>query len=211
MTNILSAEIAGPHWWLSIHNNNINIKDPKDMKLQAFFLLKILPTYFPCEVCRSHYKDNLNKLPIFLDFSNTPIRALQWTIMLHNIVNNMLKKPMFPVELAFNTYTHNLPESSLFSSVWFILHNVAKESNRDFKIMLYGVAPKIMGSARFRATLLETLKKLNYPYNINGNMLLEWSLKLRNEHAKLMGISQINVKQSVQKFTESCSSCKLQK
>ena len=63
--------------------------------------LKIL---IPCPICKEHYNTHMEKYPIspHLDNRNDLFR---WTVLLHNEVNKLLKKPPFTETQAIQYYT----------------------------------------------------------------------------------------------------------
>jgi hypothetical protein len=63
--------------------------------------LKIL---IPCPICKEHYNTHIEKYPIspHLDNRNDLFR---WTVLLHNEVNKILKKPPFTETQAIQYYT----------------------------------------------------------------------------------------------------------
>jgi len=97
--------VWGPIFWHSIHivalgyPKNPSYTDKKCAKDYYESLAYLLP----CSVCREHYKEHLTKNPItpFLD-SRTDL--LKWTIMIHNKVNTVLKKPEWTLSEVLSYY-----------------------------------------------------------------------------------------------------------
>jgi hypothetical protein len=86
--------VWGPFFWHTIHIVALGYsKNPSyTEKKCAKDFYESLAYLLPCNVCRDHYKEHLVKNPIapYLDSRND---LLKWTIMIHNEVNKMLKKP----------------------------------------------------------------------------------------------------------------------
>jgi len=86
----------GPPSWKFIHsvaNNYANRDFPMDPEVKQhyknfFYGLRYI---LPCRYCRKSYKEFIQKLPIdeFLNYPNGP---LYWTYLIHNMVNNKLRK-----------------------------------------------------------------------------------------------------------------------
>lgn len=90
----MKPEIWGSHMWKSIHyialdySNTPTDEEKTDYKLFFMNLYKVLP----CYECSKHLKEIVSKHPItdnILENSNT---LFNWTVDIHNIVNEKLNK-----------------------------------------------------------------------------------------------------------------------
>ncbi len=91
----LPPNVWGPFFWHTIHITAIGYpKDPSyGHKHAAKEFFESLQFLIPCQVCREHYKKNLQLLPVgpHLDRREDLFR---WTVNLHNDVNKVLGKPI---------------------------------------------------------------------------------------------------------------------
>lgn len=89
----LNPNFWGPDLWRSIHSVAYGFPDnPSDEeKAEAKKFIYSLPDILPCKECQTHFKDNLKKLPPEVD---SKIDFFNWTIDIHNIVNQQLGKPI---------------------------------------------------------------------------------------------------------------------
>ncbi len=97
--------VWGPFFWHTIHIVALGYpKSPSyTEKKCAKDFYESLAFLLPCTVCRDHYQEHIKQNPItpFLDTRND---LLKWTIMIHNKVNKMLKKPEWTEEEILRYY-----------------------------------------------------------------------------------------------------------
>jgi FAD-linked sulfhydryl oxidase len=86
--------VWGPFFWHTIHIVALGYsKNPSyTEKKCAKDFYESLAFLLPCGICREHYSEHLKANPI-TPFLDTRADLLKWTIMIHNSVNKMLKKP----------------------------------------------------------------------------------------------------------------------
>lgn len=91
----------GPYVWAAIHLICMGAPDvlssADQLHYKTFF--NNLANVIPCDVCRTHLKDNLEKLPID-PYLATKNELVKWSIDLHNLVNSQLGKPIVSFEAA---------------------------------------------------------------------------------------------------------------
>ena len=97
----MKPELWGPFIWHLIHNiafllpSNEYFINYKQYYINFFYSLKEV---IPCPICRNHYNSLIN--------NNSPMKCsdkqslIQWTIDIHNNVNNRLGKKQFTSEEA---------------------------------------------------------------------------------------------------------------
>ena len=82
----MEPKIWGNHAWLFLHTITLHYPDnPTEFdkeKYKKFF--ESLSHVIPCDICKSHYKQNIKKYPIQLESKETLTR---WLHKIHNIVN----------------------------------------------------------------------------------------------------------------------------
>jgi hypothetical protein len=90
----LPPTVWGPFFWHTIHIVALGYpKNPNyTEKRSAKEFYEALAFLIPCAVCREHYNEHLKKNPI-TPFLDNRADLLKWTVMIHNEVNKMLKKP----------------------------------------------------------------------------------------------------------------------
>lgn len=90
----LPPTVWGPFFWHTIHIVALGYpKNPNyTEKRAAKEFYEALAFLIPCSVCREHYKEHLKNNPIST-FLDTRADLFKWTVMVHNQVNKMLKKP----------------------------------------------------------------------------------------------------------------------
>lgn len=86
--------VWGPFFWHTMHIVALGYPTQPSYtdKRSAKEFYEALAFLLPCSVCKEHYGKYLHQNPIstFLDSRDD---LLKWTIMIHNEVNKMLKKP----------------------------------------------------------------------------------------------------------------------
>lgn len=92
----------GPHGWKFLHYVSLGypINPTKEQKenFKNFFIL--LKYTLPCSVCRTHFAENYDKLPLTDEILSDREKFIKWVIDLHNIVNEMKNKPIVKYEIA---------------------------------------------------------------------------------------------------------------
>lgn len=92
----------GPHVWAAIHI--ICLGAPEVFQgndhLSYFKFFDSLPYVLPCEKCREHLKQHMEKNPIDAALSGGRSTLFSWSVKLHNAVNRSLNKPEMSVEDA---------------------------------------------------------------------------------------------------------------
>lgn len=78
----IDRETLGHSTWYLLHEI---AKQPSNPYFQPF--MEALSHVYPCEVCRTHLKENLVRFPVYQD----PISMCKF----HNEVNLQLAKPLF--------------------------------------------------------------------------------------------------------------------
>lgn len=95
----VSPGIWGPSAWALIHLLPLSEPDQfTPTHYQAFFdsLIHVLP----CEACRKHLQENLAQLPTITTLT-TKKQLFDWTVQLHNKVNQLTNKPIWTTAQAY--------------------------------------------------------------------------------------------------------------
>lgn len=110
----LGPDVWGPHAWKFLHFVSLGYPDyptnEDKHKYKSFFLL--LQNVLPCSVCREHYKENYDKLPLTDNILSSRDNLIKWVIDLHNIVNKMKNKPVIDHQTAINLITNNFENNN---------------------------------------------------------------------------------------------------
>lgn len=101
----MEPNIWGSHAWLFLHTITLNYPDSPTKfdkeHYQNFF--ENLSHVIPCDVCRSHYKQNIRKYPIQLDSKESLAR---WLHKIHNLVNVKNGKDVFSYDDFIKKYSN---------------------------------------------------------------------------------------------------------
>ena len=102
MSNIVGPDIWGPVIWHALHYITLGYPDnPTDddkEKYKQFFTL--LSDTIPCSICANHFSENLKKMPLDDNSLKNKESLVKWLIDVHNVVNEMNKKPIVKYEDA---------------------------------------------------------------------------------------------------------------
>ena len=92
----------GKHGWKFIHYVALGYPDqPTDIDKQHYknFITNI-QNVLPCKMCREHFVKHLENMPVNSLVLKDRDSILNWTIELHNKVNEVSNKPPVPLEVA---------------------------------------------------------------------------------------------------------------
>lgn len=95
----LTPEYWGPYVWASIHLICLGAPETLDAAQQQAYrnFFQQLPYVIPCSTCAQHLQENLAKVSIENSLAGRD-DLFAWSVRLHNLVNQQLKKPT--LELA---------------------------------------------------------------------------------------------------------------
>ncbi len=99
----------GPHVWAAIHLICLGAPERFSSGDSAAYRLffENLANVLPCEVCRTHLRQNLTEVPLDTALTSGRDALFTWSVKLNNKVNEMLGKPVVRVEDAF-AYWHSI-------------------------------------------------------------------------------------------------------
>ena len=109
----LKPKVWGPSFWKMIHFITIGYPknpSPKEKKCMLDFLYS-LKCLIPCDKCREHYSENLEKNPPPIENRE---ELINWGHELHNVVNQQLDKLSLTKDKFKSTY--NLGENLSYKS-----------------------------------------------------------------------------------------------
>ena len=97
----------GEHLWAYIHTLCIVYGLAKDVEQQSQKVIKILyniPSIMPCEFCADHLRKLMKDYPP--DNCLKAMELFQWSVELHNKVNQFLGKKLFSIDEALHKWTN---------------------------------------------------------------------------------------------------------
>ena len=100
----MDPNIWGSHAWLFLHTVTLNYPDePTRFDKENYkHFFENLGHVIPCEVCKSHYKQNIRKYPIQLDSKES---LTKWLHHIHNLVNIKNGKDEFKYDDLIKKYS----------------------------------------------------------------------------------------------------------
>ena len=124
-----NREIWGPKAWHLLHSFSINnnFKIPQN-KIHNYYIFYTSFYYIlPCMICSEHYSDILYDLYPLEEDKITRIYLKKWVFNAHNIVNGILKKPIFP----YKTFIENSKNPINHNDIFFIIDTIYKHFEYD--------------------------------------------------------------------------------
>tara|TARA_Y100000748_G_scaffold193088_1_gene161698 strand:+ start:14655 stop:15086 length:432 start_codon:yes stop_codon:yes gene_type:complete len=110
----------GPHTWAFLHA--IADGAPENPTPEEFLaysaVFDAIPTILPCQKCRQHAKERLDKTPISY-MNGSDLRRSLWEF--HNDVNVSLKKPIKPFDCCVNKEYLKPKTNKMFIIVLFVI------------------------------------------------------------------------------------------
>ena len=115
----MKPDIWGPFMWYIIHfialDYNSNPSDEDKKQYKQFF--ENLHFVLPCYTCGLKYIEHLQILPLTDTVLQNNKELFNWTVKLHNIVNEQLHKKKWTIDKARKFYTNenNFTHNSYFN------------------------------------------------------------------------------------------------
>lgn len=102
----ISPNIWGPSTWTFIHLIVLSEKEPFDTTRLRYYqeLFKQLTYLLPCEKCRMHLTENIDKLPNIITLKSKR-ELFDWTTQLHNLVNKITNKQEWSLDMSYNHWS----------------------------------------------------------------------------------------------------------
>lgn len=115
--NLLSKEVWGNPTWFVIHFSSMHSPIPFnfDWALSYKAFISCLMFMIPCPKCRAHLMENLPKNHID-DYLYSRDSIFEWSVRLHNIVNESIDKPILSLLEARQLYN---PGENSFEKIRF--------------------------------------------------------------------------------------------
>jgi hypothetical protein len=118
----MSPDVWGPIFWNTMHVVSLGYNPEPSKKEQddAIKFYKSLETMLPCGICRAHYSDFLQEMPIEKAIGSRD-DLIYWVFQLHNKVNGNLGKR----EVTFDEYIRAMRNLGGSKSSFFTPSNIA--------------------------------------------------------------------------------------
>ena len=117
----------GEYIWHTIHFVSLGYpRNPSNIDKKNYKIFyENLKNVIPCDECSKHLEETLKKIEIN-NFLSSREKLFEWTVLLHNEVNKLLKRKQWSVDSAFSYYTNPL----------FNLKNSTKCFNKSYLIII---------------------------------------------------------------------------
>lgn len=101
-------KVWGPHAWDFMLAVAMTYPDNPDEQVANKYknFYHSLADILPCLVCREHYRQNLQEIPINNYLGNSKLLS-KWVVQIHNIVNRINRKRIVGYEEALKLYFEN--------------------------------------------------------------------------------------------------------
>ena len=109
----MDPNVWGSHAWIFLHSITYNYPDNPSVNdiNNHYNFFRLLKDVLPCNTCRYHYKQNLEKFPLSSDILSSKQNLIKWLFKIHNSINKMNNKPEITLEemnmIYNNLYTKN--------------------------------------------------------------------------------------------------------
>lgn len=103
-----SPTVFGPGTWFSIHVLAYNSRTT-DEQVNYCKMVRIICSSLPCETCRNHATEYIEKNPPEKAISNDVKSMFKWSCALHNNANVLTGKPMVDWNIMYDKYSKNAP------------------------------------------------------------------------------------------------------
>jgi len=97
----IDPRIFGPSFWGALHLACYGAENPD--KVREFIAL--YPYVLPCIGCRTHFAKVLEEFPV--PETSVPMELFEWSVFVHNIVNERLGKPTITNDEALMEWIGN--------------------------------------------------------------------------------------------------------
>ena len=110
--------IWGPPAWTFLHTVTYNYPDnpTEDDKRNFYNFFDSLQHVLPCEKCKGHYKQNIQKYNLKNNLGSRQ-ELVKWLIDLHNDINKDNGKPGWSYSDVFNKYQDMYKSGSLINKI----------------------------------------------------------------------------------------------
>ena len=167
----MKPDYWGPFIWSLIHNIAYKIPSDKYFVIYKQFYINFyysLKNIIPCPICRNHYNTLIN--------NNNPVKCnnkqsiIQWTIDIHNKVNNKLSKKNVLLDDALKVKYNS---SDLIKGIDIIAFNVRHNTSINYYGVFFDSLRVVFPILPIRIALTNAMKLINIRVK-NHNDLHHW-------------------------------------
>jgi hypothetical protein len=110
----LSPEVWGREAWHFIHLVALTYppQPNEEQKKEYLLFFESLGNTLPCQVCAAHYRDKIKNTPPRLENHN---ELFNWTVDIHNSVNQDNGKKQYTYKQALNEINKNMKKKPVYS------------------------------------------------------------------------------------------------
>jgi hypothetical protein len=126
-----SLNVYGPKFWYVIHTLALGYKKRVNLLYHPYkaFIIS-LKELFPCDICKNHFIQNLEKYPIDNYLSNSS-SIFMWSYLIHNEVNETKRKVSPSYNTCLDFTRKQLKKRDILPHIFFMLFTLAKYNNSD--------------------------------------------------------------------------------
>lgn len=106
----MKPTIWGKYMWMSIHLIALGYpNNPTQEEKNAYHsYFSDLHKVIPCAACSNNYLQHISEMPLTDKVLSSRNNIFDWTVDLHNLVNNMLGKKVISKEHAYHIFTSQI-------------------------------------------------------------------------------------------------------
>jgi len=152
----MPPQIWGPIFWATLHIASLGYSDQptERQKKNVIAFYESMVDVLPCPICRNHYEQNLEEMPI-KDAVNNRMDLIHWVFTMHNRVNVQLGKREYSFDEFVESMKHlemskkSCPPSSNHTNAPIIDQSKQYELNTIDRVLLGTGVALIAGSSLY--------------------------------------------------------------
>lgn len=109
----LNPKIWGPHAWFFLDSIILSLPNKLNNEQKIIYknFFTSLQNILPCELCREHYKENLNQYPLTDNILSSKENMIKWILNIHNNVRRKAQKIPISINKYFKYYDKSYDEN----------------------------------------------------------------------------------------------------
>jgi len=159
--------------WHIFHTISLNYNNEYRNEYINFF--ESLKTIIPCDICKEHYIQNINKENMKIENNINNDKIFNWTIDLHNTVNKIHNKKIWKYDESKNYYLKNNFNNNILKHFIFeyVRSNFKKNPHRTNELIrMMNSLPYIYPYLNKRIKLIDFKEK----FELNRESMQKWLL-----------------------------------
>jgi len=169
----MKPEKWGPFIWYLMHIITYHVPDDDFFlknKRNYLNFFKALNSIIPCPICRSHFNKILKTNT--LNKCNSKEDIINWTIKIHNLVNQRLKKKQINKEKSNELYK-DINIQKIFQGIDILTYNYQQKMPLKQYIIMFTSFKTIFPNDEFKKYYNNSLKKYKINFR-NHNEMIIW-------------------------------------